>query len=231
MFSFNFLNKDSYLDYGIVLEKRPIISKPQRNIAYIDVPGRSGSLKVDDETYQDIIIPVECSFKNAELADQADVVKAWLDSGEGQLIFSNQLDRYYLAHVSDQFDIAQEFKVFGKFLVNFRCKPFKYDLTNEVITLTMPGIITNPGTVACEPIIVLSGTGNITLTINELDIQLTGVNGSITIDSVLKDAYKGTVLQNSLMNGEFPILLPGDNSISWIGSVTSLQITPNWRWL
>jgi len=100
MFSFKFQGKDSYNDYGIVIEQRPIIPKPQRNIDYIDVPGRSGSLKVDDETYKDIIIPIQCGFKDANVADKADEVKSWLDSGEGQLIFSNQSDKYYLAHVS-----------------------------------------------------------------------------------------------------------------------------------
>ena len=231
MFSFNFLGKDSYLDYGILVEKRPPIPKPQRNIDYIEVPGRSGSLKVDDATYQDIIIPILCSFKNADVASKADEVKAWLDSGEGALILSNQTDKYYLAHVSDQFDISQELKVFGQFLVNFRCQPFKYSVTNNSISLVNGGTITNSGTVKSEPIFVVTGNGNITLTVNGVSIQLTGVNGYITIDSVLKDAYKGTLLQNSLMLGDFPVLVPGGNVISWTGNVSSVQITPNWRWL
>lgn len=67
-------------------------------------------------------------------------------------------------------------------------------------------------------------------------VELNGVDGSITIDSVLKEAYKedalGTsTLQNEKMTGEFPILRPGANAVSWTGSVTLLQITPNWRYL
>ncbi|MHB1652336.1 MAG: distal tail protein Dit [Desulfitobacteriaceae bacterium] len=233
MFSFNFLGKDSYADFGIVIEKRPIIPKAQRNIQYIEVPGKSGSLKVDDTTYKDIVIPVQCSFKDDNVADKADAVKAWLDSGEGSLILSNQPDKYYIAHVSDQVDISQEFKVFGKFLVNFRCQPFKYNLPNDVITLTEFGTVINIGTINSEPIIVVTGSGNITLTINEVDILLTAVDGHITIDSVLKDAYKDTILQNSMMLGDFPVLQPGDNGILWSGTgvVTKVEITPNWRWL
>lgn len=231
MYSFKFQGKDSYTDFGIKVEKRPIIPKPQRNIQYVEVPGRSGSLKIDDATYKDIIIPVQCGFKDEFVADKADRIKSWLDSGEGPLILSNQPDKYYLAHVSDQIDISQEFKVFGKFLVNFRCKPFKYDLDNSVITLTAAGTVTNPGTVASEPIIVVTGNGSIILTINGIDIQITGVSGTLTIDSVLKDAYKDTVLLNSQMNGDFPVLISGYNTISWTGAVTSVQITPNWRWL
>ncbi|MDR3665304.1 MAG: phage tail family protein [Ignavibacteriaceae bacterium] len=232
MYSFNFMGSDSFINYGIVIEKRPIIPKPQRNIQYIDVPGRSGSLKVDDATYKDIIIPIQCSFNGGTaVADQADLIKTWLDSGEGSLILSNQLDKYYTAHVSDQVDISQEFRVFGKFLVNFRCKPFKYAVVNTPIFPANAGTINNPGSVKSDPVIVIIGSGNITLTINGITISLTGISGSITIDSAIKDAYQGTTLQNNLMTGDFPILVPGNNTISWTGSVSSVQITPNWRWL
>lgn len=231
MFSFNFLGKDSFTDYGILVEKRPPIPKPQRNIDYIEVPGRSGSLKVDDATHKDIIIPIQCAFKDENVSNKADVIKAWLNSGEGALILGNQADKYYVAHVSDQFDISQELKVFGQFLVNFRCKPFKYAIPNIPVTLVSSGNVTNPGTANSEPIIVVNGSGNITLTINGVNVVLTSVDGSITIDSVLKDAYKNTVLQNSKMLGDFPVLVPGDNAISWTGTVTSVEVTPNWRWI
>jgi len=231
MFTFKFLGKDSYTDFGIVVEKRPIIPKAERNIQYVEVPGRSGSLKVDDATYKDILIPIQCGFKDERVPDHADLIKPWLNGGEGSLILSNQPDKYYLAHAADQMDISQEMQVFGKFQVNFRCRPFKYEVDNQEITLIAAGIITNPGSIESEPIILINGDGDITLTINGVDIQLTGVSGSITIDSVLKDAYKGTTLQNSLMNGDFPVLVSGENTISWVGNVTSVQITPNWRWL
>lgn len=231
MFGFSFLNKNSFTDYGILVATRPVIPKPRRHMDYIDVPGRSGSLRVDYETYADIMIPIQCSFKDSDVPGKADAVKGWLNGGEGQLIFSNQTDRYYLAHVSDQFDIAQEHKVFGKFQVDFRCKPFKYAVTNTPVTLTVVGTITNPGNIASEPVILITGTGNITLTINGTSIILAEVAGSVTIDSVLKDSYKGTALKNSKMTGEFPLLLPGANTVSWTGTVTSVQVTGNWRWL
>jgi predicted phage tail component-like protein len=231
VFSFTYLSKNSFTDYGILVATRPIIPKPQRHMDYIDVPGRSGSLRVDYETYADIMIPVICSFRDADIPGQADEVKAWLNGGEGQLIFSNQTDRYYLAHVSDQFDIAQEYKIFGKFQVDFRCRPFKYAVTNTPVTLTEAGAVTNPGNINSEPVILVTGSGAITLTINGTDIVLADVVDNVTIDSVLKDSYKGTVLKNSKMTGEFPLLTPGSNSFSWSGTVTSVEVTGNWRWL
>ena len=45
------------------------------------------------------------------------------------------------------------------------------------------------------------------------------------------EAYQGTTLMNDHMNGEFPVLKPGANAISWIGAVTKVVVRPNWRYL
>lgn len=231
MYDFNFRGRDSFKDFGICVAKRPPITSPQRNIEYIEIPGRNGALKVDDETYKDIVIPVECWFKSKDIPGKTEEIKQWLDGGEGPLIFSNQPDRFYIAHVSDQFDIAQEMKRFGQFQLNFRCRPFKYAVDNHPITLASPGALISPGNQPSEPIIQVNGSGNITLTINSISVLLSNVSGHVTIDSILKDAYKDTTLKNNDMTGDFPMLRPGENTISWTGTVTTLEITPNWRWL
>lgn len=231
LFSFTFHGLNSLLDFGLMAELKPVIPKAQRDVEYFTIPGRSGSLMVDYETYQDILIPVTCWFKDPTIPNQSDKIKAWLDNGEGPLTFSNQTDKYYIAHVSDQFDISQEIDNFGKFQVNFRCQPFKYATNNETITLESAGIVYNPGTIESQPIITVYGTGDIALTINSKTIQLTNVADYVTVDSVLVDCYKDTALKNNDMTGDFPVLIPGTNSISWTGTVTKIEITPNWRWL
>jgi phage-related protein len=62
-------------------------------------------------------------------------------------------------------------------------------------------------------------------------VELENISGSIVIDSVLQEAYQGTMLMNDHMNGEFPVLKPGANAISWTGAVTKIVIQPNWRML
>ena len=54
---------------------------------------------------------------------------------------------------------------------------------------------------------------------------------TIVIDSVLQEAYQGTTLMNDHMNGEFPVLKPGANAISWTGMMTKVADRPNWRYL
>ncbi len=82
-----------------------------------------------------------------------------------------------------------------------------------------------------EPVITVYGTGDITLMVGTIIVELEGISGSITLDSELQEAYSGTTGMNSAMSGEFPILKPGMNAISWTGNVTKVEVKPNWRYL
>ena len=102
----------------------------------------------------------------------------------------------------------------------------------EDITLTTsPTFVNNPGNVYAEPIITVYGSGDITLMVGTTIVQLEGIEDSVTLDSSLMEAYKGADSLNSSMSGEFPLLQPGANAVSWSGSVTSVVVKPNWRFL
>ena len=60
-------------------------------------------------------------------------------------------------------------------------------------------------------------------------VELTSITGNIVIDSALQEAYIGNTLMNDHMSGDFPVLKPGQNAISWSGTVTRVVVKPNWR--
>jgi phage-related protein len=100
------------------------------------------------------------------------------------------------------------------------------------IALTVSGgTITNPGNVPSEPIITVYGSGEITLMVGLTIVELEGVSDSITLNTPLMEVYKGTARINSSMSGDFPILTPGMNAVSWSGGVSKVEIQPNWRYL
>ena len=82
-----------------------------------------------------------------------------------------------------------------------------------------------------DMILTVTGSGDITLMVGTTIVELENIFGSIVIDSVLQEAYQGSTLMNDHMNGEFPVLKPGTNAISWTGAVTKVVIRPNWRYL
>lgn len=220
-------NNISSSDMGVLVNKLPPITKAPRDMEKIVIPGRDGHLTQDFETYGSTIKTVECTLWDIADIDQ---VIAWLD-GSGEVIFSDQDDRKYQASIINKIPFSYFVQSIRKFIVIFDCQPFALMLDNPLIMLTVQGSIYGAGTYKSKPLITVYGSGTIDLTVNSTVIHLTNVVEHVTIDSTLMDAYKGAVLKNGDMLGEFPELIIGENAISWVGTVTKVEITPNWRWL
>lgn len=226
MYSYFIWKGINSLDKNIMVNKLPDFEMPEANIEKITIPGRDGFLTQDDGTYQGQIKPCECSLDNGNIDD----ISSWL-TGSGEVTFSNEPNKKYKAVIINKIPFSKIIPIFHKFIIQFDCQPKKYSTENPIITLNASGTISNPGSANSKPVIKLYGTGNIDLTINNTAINLTNIDGYVTIDSELMDCYKDTVLMNNDMSGEFPELVPGYNTINWNGTVTKIEITPNWRWL
>jgi len=224
--SFYFNIKDSYLDYGIVINQLPPDVIPESDIEEIEIIGRDGNLTVDHNAKKSYTLPLVCTLMDFTRINE---VKAWLQ-GSGDLIFNWQ-DYKYEARLINKIDIAQSLDQLGEFPLIWKVQPYKKSIDNPIITLTIPGTIFNPGTAISLPTIKVYGTGSITLNINSNIINLTNVSGYMTINSELMDAYKDTLLKNNDMAGEFPLFQVGNNTISWSGTFSKLEIIPNWRWI
>ena len=217
---------------GIHVSELPPITIPLERSKQTNVPGRPGSLTQleGDDVYDDMILTATCF-----IADPAQIpaIAAWL-KGKGTVTFANRTGGHYNARIANQIPFEKVLKgnPHCSFAVNFRCYPFWYQENVSDVTITTSGdTITNPGSVYSEPLITVYGSGNITLMIGTTIVELTNVSGSIVLDCALKEAYKGTALMNDHMSGDFPVLKPGLNAISWSGNVTRIVIKPNWRYL
>jgi len=222
-FIFNNINS---LDYLTVNELPPIV-RAERNIDKIEIPGRDGFLTEDYGTYKGIPKPVKCTIKDLS---QIDYINSWL-TGSGDVIFSNEPDKVYKGTIINSYEFAKILLTWHNATIQFDCQPHKYSIDNSIITLTTSGTVFNPGTANSKLVIKIYGTGSIDLTINGSVIHLTNVVDYVTIDSSLMDCYKDTNLKNNYMSGDFPEFILGENTISWTGTVTKIEITPNWRYL
>ena len=217
---------------GIHVSELPPITIPLERSTQTTVPGRPGSLTQleGDDVYDDMILTATCFISDPA---QIPAIAAWL-KGKGTVTFANRTGGHYNARIANQipFEKVLRGNPHCSFAVNFRCYPFWYQETVSDVTITTSGdTITNPGSVYSEPLITVYGSGNITLMVGTMIVELTNVSGSIVLDCALKEAYKGTTLMNDHMSGDFPVLKPGLNAISWSGNVTRIVIKPNWRYL
>ena len=103
-------------------------------------------------------------------------------------------------------------------------------LPSDTVTYpSSPYTLGNPYKAYEEPLIDVKGSGDISLTVGGTACTLTGISGTITLDTELQECYQGNTLKNDIMTGAFPVLAPGSNAVSYTGSVTALKINPRWR--
>ena len=219
-------------ELGIHVLEQPVYTLPAERSTFTSVPGRSGSLTTleGDEVYDDIVLTATCMIDSESRISE---LSAWL-KGSGNVAFANRSGGFYRARIVNQ--IAFEKVLRGnphrKFAVNFRCQPFWYPESVPVETLTAStSLLNNPGSVYSEPTITVYGSGEITLMVGTQIVELTDIEDSITLNTSLMEAYKGNLSMNGCMSGEFPVLNPGANAISWSGNVTKVEVQPNWRFL
>lgn len=233
---FNF-NGVMSLDEQLIITDKSTYKGASRDISFTSIPGRSGDLLTDNKRYKNVKIEYTvCALAGIQaIPEIAHRVKGWLLSEIGyfELYDSYDPNYYRLAAYSDEYDLAQELPELGNSKIAFNCKPFRYLIEGKrAITLTASATIRNPEFFSSLPYIKITGSGNVTLTINSASYTFTGINGYIEIDSEKMQAYKGTTNENSKMTTNeskpFPEFVKGDNSISWSGTVTSLEIVPRW---
>ena len=219
-------------EYGIYVSEQPPVTIPQERSKQTTIPGRPGSLTTleGDDVYDDLTLTATCFIRDPALIPS---IASWLKGG-GTVTFANRPGGFYQARISNQipFEKILRGNPHRSFSVNFRCKPFWYENPGEPITLTAASnVLVNPGSAYSEPVIAVNGSGDITLIVNGEFIELTDIEGGITLNSEILEACHANTLMNEHMDGEFPRLKPGNNLISWSGDVTSLVIQPNWRYL
>ncbi|NFH48826.1 phage tail protein [Clostridium sporogenes] len=208
---------------GLKIISLPNITTPEKREEKIIIPGRDGYLTQSDESYEGEVKPVEFDY----LDDRFDGIKQWL-TGSGEVIFSNEPDRYYKARIINKLDLARVLEKFHSGIIQFDCQPFGY-LQDESIQIITQTTIYNQTNVNSQPYIKIYGNGYATLKINNEIIKFTNISDYIELDSEMMECYKSNVPLNHLMIGNFPIFQVGGNNISWTGNISKIEIIPRWR--
>jgi predicted phage tail component-like protein len=93
----------------------------------------------------------------------------------------------------------------------------------------------NRGNIFARPTLTIHGSGTIELIINGDDLFTINLGSDeyITLDAIDMNAYKGEVLKNRLVIGDYSNLQfkIGTNVISWTGIVTRVDVSNESRWI
>lgn len=226
-------------NYGIHVETPPVYATPERDYGVVHIPGRNGDLVIDNGSYKNVTRKYSISVGEIDgnFTTLAAGVSEWLHSASGyaRLEDSYESDYFRLAYYVADAEMENLFHQAGKMSIEFNCKPARFLKAGErAVPFTTAGSISNPTFQKSFPklTVVVSGSG--TLTIGDQTITISGLIGStrMVIDSELQDVYEEGSLTNlnskvSFSDG-FPLLSPGVNTITFTGSITSVEVIPRW---
>ena len=127
-------------------------------------------------------------------------------------------------------ELRRELSGWGLFTARLTCQPFTY-LTKGLkpVTMSESGTITNPGLLDADPIITVTGTGMLSLTINARVYHVNSPAGSVTLDSARLVAHVSGRVQTDALSEAFPTFKPGVNRITLGAGISQVAIVPNWR--
>lgn len=232
---FLMFRQHSSLEFGLLINSKGSYKGASRDITYTSVPGRNGDIITDNGRYKNVKIPYKMTLLNKserDFAEVAHLIKGWLLAEQGYFELWDSYDKKYfrLASYSDEANIEQELRDIGELSLSFNCKPFKYSFEGQkAVIFAAAGTLYNAEAFTSSPYIKITGSGTVTLTINNSSFTFKDIDEYIEVDSDIMNAYKGINPQNNKMTGSgFPTLQPGNNVISWVGNVESLEIVPRW---
>jgi predicted phage tail component-like protein len=225
-----FIFKEIHSDDMVRVENLPPIVKPPKRYNIKEIDGNN-NIGITVNGYKAYEKAIKIWFKEDNVQDKLLQVMDWLD-GAGELILSNEPDKYYNAFILDQIDYERAIR-YRTATVKFLVQPYKYALYEEETTSRT---VINQGNTNCLPLLKITGNGQIAVRINGVQAcNLLMVNQSIVLDGEEQEAYKETKanLQNRIMIGKFPELIPGINEISFsgLGTVTDVKTLVRSRWL
>lgn len=234
------INNVLSFDMGAFIQSRPVIDTPKRRKEGRVVAGRSGTILFDEEAYDNTTMELlgyclgddqyTASYNRERLFTMFDSAE-YLD-----MVFYFDPKKIYRVDLEEplSFESRHYYGEGQAWTATLSVKPFKYFTYSRKTEMTTPGSLINPTLIFSKPLIRVNGSGNIMLVINGKSFELRGVDGYILLDSNTMHGYKeenGIVYNENdrVYTLDYPVLIPGENTISWTGNVSSLEIDPRWR--
>lgn len=227
MIGFTYRGKHTREFEGLVIKTDNNQLIPAKRYERITIPDKNGQYIFEDG-YDNKILEFDCSLIKGNIQSRrqrARDIAYWL-SGRGDLILDGESDKTYkvIRTVSDiNLSLNQ---VVDNFKVVFETEPFQLG-TFKSISVDNPTIIslTNDGTAEAETLISLTGTGDVSLIIDEQTLNLTGLTEKITLDSRRYLVYN-ELNDNKLdlHSGDFIKIPVGSSELLITGSVSNISM-------
>lgn len=199
----------------------------------IIIPGKNGRLLMLNEYYDN----VEHRYMGVIYSNAAVNFPQFRDailgvSGYQRLTDSIHPDEFYSARYIGGLEAKlTPDRTMVKFVIEFSRKPQRFLLDGETeIQLSGSRTFTNPSTMTANPLIKVTGYGN--LTVGGKTVTIANHSRSyVMIDSEMKDCYYSSYNMNryvTFSNHQFPAFKKGNTSVSYSGNISGVTVKPRW---
>lgn len=183
--------------FGVFISGDGVFDAPARRGEMISIPGRNGSLFMDEGVFENITVEYpafigtgyEALFRT-KLGD----LRSWLSSRGNykRLTDTYHPDEFRLGVFREGLEVdPQHITRAGEFTLKFDCKPQRYLIDGvEPRMFFVNGTIINPTLFESSPIIKVTGNGTVAIGENgEYKFIVSDNPGTIIIDSEIMEAY------------------------------------------
>lgn len=230
MHKFTFNGKSSS-DFSTYISGSGTYDAPKRDVSTVEIPGRNGSLTIDNGRYENIDLKYP-AFIRSNFKANTDALRAFMlrDSAYHRLEDDYHPEQFRMAKFVGpiEFDVKTLNRA-GEFTLIFDCMPQRWLKSGETaVEFTAAGTLSNPTLYEAAPLIRVYGTSGV-LIVGNLRIEITEISEYVDIDSDSQNAFKETLNCNqNITTSKFPSLPPGETGISFEGDITKVVITPRW---
>ena len=182
-------------DFGVFISGEGAFDAPARRGEMISIPGRNGSLFMDEGVFENITVEypafIGTSYKEIFRTKLGDLRSALTSRGNyKRLTDTYHPDEFRLGVYRSGLEVDP--KVItraGNFTLKFDCKPQRYlKIGEDPIVLTAGALINNPTLFYAKPLLKVIGNG--TVKIEPYEFIVSGNDGEIWIDSEIMESYK-----------------------------------------
>ncbi len=229
-------NGVSSLDVGVIMMKLPDFPRAARRVAQTDIPGSSIPVISDEGGYDTVQTTMEINANGVDLR----TIYGWL-RGEGWLISSDEplYKRYVWLNAQIEDERFRAGATYDTLKVPVTAEAFLREVNEDAITRTSAGTFSGKGHEPAQPLLRITGSGDVNLLVNGTSVLIDGMSGTYILDCEAGVAYREVtggiewVGQKVTLVDGWPELKPAGeaNTINWSGSITNVVIQPQWRWL
>lgn len=224
-------NGKSSDDFHLIVERFPNVNLPVRKHEKVNVPGRNGDIIIQQDAFENVSqrYAIYISAEQTRLTPITHKIAEWLCvKGYQKLEDSYWLDTFRLAAFQGGVEIENILNRFGRATIEFDCKPQRFFKSGDFFFDVDDGDkIRNPSPFTAKPILITTGSGEGTITINGNTLELEDCD-DLTIDCELMQAYKNGVSKNGTISGDFFDLPEGESEINYTGGITGIKVKPRW---